>query len=134
MIDLDALKRIADLFREGPERIYDAIIEELPERQEEEQTARVTDMDTMGSLIDKLCTVSMKMWHNQEHLYAIRRMSKDEFCQIYGDKLIPLHDIIRRCCDLNVQRASLMDEIDKFLRGAVQGSRTDLVREQHKTY
>lgn len=134
MIDVDVLIRIGHRFGDGAEGVYEAILSELPERQEEEPTARATQMDTLGSLVDKLCTVSMKMWHNQEHLYAIRRMTKDEFCALYGDRLEHLHDIVRRCCDLNVQRASLMDEIDKFLRDAVQGSKTDLVREQHKTY
>ena len=28
--------------------------------------------DTLGSLVDKLCTVDLKMWNNQEFLYKIR--------------------------------------------------------------
>ena len=33
------------------------------------------DMDTLGGIIDKLFTVDMKMWNNQEILYKIRRMT-----------------------------------------------------------
>ena len=39
--------------------------------------------DTFGSLIDKLFTVDMKMWNNQEFLYEIRKMSFDEYKQKY---------------------------------------------------
>ena len=35
--------------------------------------------DTLGSIIDKLCTADLKMWNNQEILYKIRRMTFDEF-------------------------------------------------------
>jgi hypothetical protein len=35
--------------------------------------------DTLGSLIDKMITVDMKMWHNQELLYKIRRMTFEEY-------------------------------------------------------
>lgn len=71
------------------------------------------------------------MWHNQERLYEIRRMDLDEFIQRYDGKLKELHAIIKRCCDLNVQRAELMDEIDKFMASVTGRS---VVREQHKTY
>ena len=37
------------------------------------------DMDTLGGIIDKLFTVDMKMWNNQEILYKIRRMTFDEY-------------------------------------------------------
>ncbi len=35
--------------------------------------------DTLGNIVDKLITVDLKMWHNQELLYEIRRMSFDEY-------------------------------------------------------
>lgn len=93
-------------------------------------------MDTLGSLIDKLNTVSLKMYHNQDTLYAMRKMTPAEFESAWGDNLDGLHDVIRRCCDLNVQRASLMDEIDRYFRDAIDGAipTANLVREQHKTY
>ena len=31
--------------------------------------------DSLGNVIDKLVTVDMKMWDNQEVLYEIRKMS-----------------------------------------------------------
>jgi hypothetical protein len=39
--------------------------------------------DTIGSLVDKLLTVDLKMWDNQEVLYKVRHMSFDEFKMSY---------------------------------------------------
>lgn len=89
-------------------------------------------MDTLGNLVDKLTTVNSKLWHNQEELYKIRKMTPDEFEAIHGRDLKGLYGILARCCDLNVQRAKLMDEIDRFL-SASTGNK-DVVREQHKIY
>jgi DNA-binding ferritin-like protein (Dps family) len=94
------------------------------------------EMDTFGNLVDKLVTVNLKMWHNQEDLYAIRRMTPEQFDEKYGKDLKTLHKIIDRCCTLNVQRANLMDEIDRFLVEAIASKKEakDLVREQCKMY
>lgn len=91
-------------------------------------------MDTLGNLVDKLCTVDLKMWNNQEALYAIRRMTPEEFTAKFGADMAGLHAIIKRCCDLNVQRSMLMDEIDRFLKKAVEGRIEGISRPQHKTY
>jgi hypothetical protein len=91
-----------------------------------------TEMDTFGNLIDKLTTINSKLWHNQEELYKIRKMTPEEFVSVHGKDLKGLHCIVARCCDLNVQRAKLMDEIDKFLSFATNNK--DIVREQHKIY
>lgn len=93
-------------------------------------------MDTFGNLIDKLITVNLKMWHNQEELYGIRKMTLEQFEIHYGNNLEKLHEIIGRCCTLNVQRANLMDEIDVFLADAIEKKkgRKELVREQCKIY
>lgn len=93
-------------------------------------------MDTFGNLVDKLITVSLKMWHNQEDLYAIRKMTPEQFEEKYGKDLKNLHRIIDRCCTLNVQRANLMDEVDKFFAEAIeqQKGKKELVREQCKIY
>lgn len=72
--------------------------------------------DTIGSLIDKLFTADMKMWNNQEVLYEIRRMSLDEFREKYfttDNGCEDLFECLKRCCDLNVQRNQLIDEIDQ---------------------
>ena len=42
-------------------------------------------MDTIGSAIDKLITVDLKMWNNQELLYEIRRMTFEEYKAKYFD-------------------------------------------------
>lgn len=68
--------------------------------------------DTIGSLIDKLGIINLKMFWNQEKLYEIRRMTHDEFINKYGTDLENLHDIVARCCDMNVLRSQLIEEID----------------------
>lgn len=110
------------------------IIGTLPERLDVDNEQDPKIMDTLGSLIDKLITVDLKMWHNQEALYAIRRMSREEFETKYGEDLGSLHETIKRCCDLNVQRATLMDAIDKLFASAIAGRVFADVRPQHKTY
>lgn len=92
------------------------------------------DMDTLGSLIDKLTIVNLKMWHNQEALYAVRRMTPDEFVQRYANDLPDLHATVARCCDLNVQRSRLMDAIDKLHADTVAGRSEAVTMPQHKTY
>jgi len=72
-----------------------------------------TDSDTIGCLISKLSCVTIQMWNNQDILYRVRFMSAEEFDKIYCNNLAELHALIKRACDLNVQRAVLMDAIDK---------------------
>ena len=71
--------------------------------------------DTIGSLIDKLGIVNLKMFWNQEVLYEMRRMTRDEFASKYGQELEVVHDILKRCCDMNVLRSQLIEEIDNRL-------------------
>ncbi len=72
--------------------------------------------DTLGGLIDKLNTADLKMWNNQEILYEIRRMSFEEYKEKYfnseqGAEL--LWSVLKKACDINVQRNQLIDEIDE---------------------
>ena len=98
--------------------------------------------DTFGSLIDKLFTVDMKMWNNQDVLYEIRRMSFDEYKQKYfetEDGAQVLWGILKKCCDLNVQRNDLIDEIDEKLIEIIRTKKEDLeesgfIQKSHKTY
>lgn len=100
--------------------------------------------DTLGSLIDKLSTVDLKMWNNQELLYEIRRMSFDEYQSKYFDDeqgAEKLWACLKKCCDLNVQRNQLIDEIDKKVIGIVEskikGEDLDsgkFIQRKHKTY
>lgn len=68
--------------------------------------------DRLSDLIDKLSHVTIQMWNNQDTLYKIRHMSRDEFVATYGENISEIQNIVKRCCDLNVQRANLMDAID----------------------
>jgi len=97
--------------------------------------------DTIGGLIDKLFTVDMKMWTNQELLYEIRRMTLDEFREKYfetEDGCSKLYECLKRCCDLNVQRSQLIDEIDeKVVAMIAQDGNLDdgkNIQRKHKTY
>ena len=98
--------------------------------------------DTFGSLIDKLFTVDMKMWNNQEFLYEIRKMSFEEYKIKYFDNENGAKDlwvILKKCCDLNVQRNNLIDEIDEKLIEIVKTKKEDIeskdfIQKSHKTY
>lgn len=100
-------------------------------------------MDSLGSAIDKLITVDMKMWNNQELLYKIRRMTfleyKEEFFSEEG--AVKLWEMLKKACDLNVQRSQLVNEIDEKMIGlitsALEGKELDNGRDiqrAHKTY
>ena len=72
--------------------------------------------DTLGSLVDKLSTVDLKMWNNQELLYEIRRMSFDEYKEKYFNDEEGAQNLwlcLKKCCDLNLQRNELIDEVDQ---------------------
>jgi hypothetical protein len=100
--------------------------------------------DTLGSIVDKLITVDMKMWNNQELLYEIRRMTFDEYKAKYfsdekGAEL--LWEGLKKACDLNVQRNQLIDEIDQKIVDLVEAKfkGEDLddgknIQRKHKTY
>jgi len=100
--------------------------------------------DTLGSLIDKLCTVDLKMWNNQEILYEIRRMTFDEYKEKYfssKDGAEELWVCLKKVCDLNVQRNHLIDEVDEkvveIVKAATSGEELDngkFIQRKHKTY
>ena len=100
-------------------------------------------MDTLGSLIDKLCTIDLKMWNAQEQLYIIRHMTYQDFkdyCLIpKDDNLLKIFEIFKKSCDLNYQRNQLIDEIDQLIirivEGACSGECLDkYIQRKHKTY
>ena len=100
--------------------------------------------DTLGGLIDKLITIDMKMWNNQEFLYEVRRMGFDEFEKKFtttSKDRLSLFESIKKCCDLNVQRNQLIDEVDEkiieIVRSATAGKDLDsgkYIQRKHKTY
>ena len=100
--------------------------------------------ETIGSLVDKLFTVDSKMWNNQELLYEIRRHDFEWFknrvlcCDIAG---LELYEILKKCCNLNVQRSQLVTEIDtrlvKLVEDGLKGKdlhSPDNIVDSHKTY
>lgn len=100
--------------------------------------------DTLGSLIDKLVTIDMKMWTNQELLYDIRRMTFEEYKTKYfssEEGAMELWKCLQKSCDLNVQRNQLIDEVDEKVVEIVKASESgeDLdagkfIQRKHKTY
>jgi hypothetical protein len=100
--------------------------------------------DTLGGLIDKMITVDMKMWHNQELLYKIRRMTFEEYKQEYfssEDGAIKLWESLKKACDLNVQRNHLINEVDtkiiEMLKQSKEGLELDNgsnIQRSYKTY
>jgi indole-3-glycerol phosphate synthase len=131
MIDIDYLKLIIN--EKSTKNIFDIFkLSESKNMLSLEEKHNGGEMDTFGNLVDKLCIVNSKMWHNQEILYEIRKMTEEQFAEKYGNKLQELHKIVSRCCDLNVQRSKLIDEIDIFLSKVTKNE--DIVRQQHKMY
>ena len=100
--------------------------------------------DTLGSLVDKLTTVDLKMWNNQELIYEIRRMTFDEYKTKYFDSedgAKVLWEKLGKACDLNVQRNQLINEIDakiiEMIKASLSGEELDngkFLQRAHKTY
>lgn len=100
--------------------------------------------DTLGSLIDKLITIDMKMWTNQELLYEIRRMTFEEYKTKYFSSEQGAEELwkcLQKSCDLNVQRNQLIDEIDQKVIEIVEASDAGeeldagkFIQRKHKTY
>ncbi|MCK9273069.1 hypothetical protein M0P65_05990 [Candidatus Gracilibacteria bacterium] len=97
--------------------------------------------ETLGSIIDKLTTVNLKMWNAQELLYEIRRMTFEEYKKKYfeneeGAKI--LWSILKNSCDLNIQRNVLIDGIDEHILNLLNEDLTELnstyLQKKHKTY
>jgi len=71
--------------------------------------------DTLGSLIDKLATVNNKLFLQQELIYEIRRMDFEQFYTTFGDAegMKRLYLGLHKLSDLNLQRTSLVTEVDR---------------------
>ena len=95
-------------------------------------------------MIDKLTTVDLKMWNNQELIYDIRRMTFEEYKQKYfenenGAEI--LWQSLKKACDLNIQRNQLIDEVDQkiieMIDAKLSGANLDegkFIQRKHKTY
>lgn len=105
---------------------------------------RIMHMDTIGSLFDKLATINLKMWNNQEILYEIRRMNFEKFKAKYFDTkdgAKKLWKCLKKACDLNIQRNQLIDEVDQQIvslcKRVANGEDPDdgtFIQRKHKTY
>ena len=101
-------------------------------------------MDTLGSVIDKLVTIDMKMWNNQELLFDIRRMTFEEFKSRYFgnvDTVYELWETLGKVVDLNLQRSNLIDEFDiglvEMIEKSTRGESLDdgtYIQRKHKTF
>jgi len=100
-------------------------------------------MQTLGSLIDQLSVVNLKMWNAQEALYEVRKMTYEEFEKEFFNKenFKKLYEYFKKACDLNVQRNDLIDEVDELFAEIImkvidkQAIEVDkLTRKKHKTY
>ena len=65
--------------------------------------------ETMGSLVDKLCTVGMKLWAIQDKVH---------WAADHAGGLDP--DTTKKLKDLNHQRNRLMTEIDELLDRSIK--------------
>lgn len=65
--------------------------------------------ETLGSLVDKLTVVNLKLWHSQDKVHQAARN---------GDGVDS--ETVARLHSLNLQRNGLMTEIDVLLAEAVQ--------------
>ena len=100
--------------------------------------------DTLGNVIDKLITVDMKMWDNQELLYEIRKMTFNEYKEKYfssEDGAEKLWECLKKACDLNVQRNQMINEVDEkiieMITLKLSGQDLDdgkYLQRSHKTY
>lgn len=99
--------------------------------------------DTLGSLVDKLNTIDMKLWYRQDFVYKIRKMSWEEFKNKCLDEnfLHEFYESLQHATDLNLQRNALIQEIDETLvltiEKALRGESLDdgkTIQRSHKTY
>lgn len=100
--------------------------------------------ESLGSIIDRLLTIDLKLWNAQEDIYIIRKMSFDEFKKSYfndDDGAKKIWEFLKKATDLNCQRATLVDEIDhkivEIINAKINGEDLDngnFIQRKHKTY
>ena len=76
--------------------------------------------DSLGSLVDKLAIVNIKLWFTQDEVH--KAAAADTFLTANATK---------RLVDLNLKRTKLMTEIDQKLADAVESGKVD-VDPRHK--
>ena len=119
------------------EKLLTLSIDEIPDNFDYLEYSEEDDptmLDTPGSLADKITNVCTKMFWNQELIYDIRNMTEEQFKERWGDKMGELHAALKRCLDLNNQRARLIQAFDERLVEAIKADGKNAVMRQHKTY
>ena len=99
-------------------------------------------MDTIGSLVDKLSIVNLRMWNAQELFYKIRHMDFDKFKEEFGNDegLKKLWKQFKTGIELNLNRNALIDEVDErlveLIQALINGEEVDgnFIQRKHKTY
>jgi hypothetical protein len=100
--------------------------------------------ETLGSIIDRLCGIDLKMWNAQEDIYQIRKMSFEEYKKAYFENeegAEKIWKMLAKACDLNITRNALIDAIDEKIVEIINDklSGEDLnsgkhIQRKHKTY
>jgi hypothetical protein len=72
-------------------------------------------LDTIGSLVDKLSIVNLKLWHVQDWVHKSESMTTAEFCANSKEG----HEKVKQLAALNKQRNALMTEIDRTVHEAI---------------
>ena len=93
--------------------------------------------ETLGSVVDRLITVNLKMFDAQEILYEIRRISFEQFKEKYqsDEGMKFLYDTFQKSCNLNMQRNVLIDDIDKKIVEIVKSNNLEkYTQPKWKTY
>ena len=72
--------------------------------------------DTIGSLIDKLAIVNIKIWHVQESAYEYAAMSEDDYAEA---SISETHAAWKKLANLNLERSVLITELDEALARAI---------------
>lgn len=81
--------------------------------------------DSLGSLVDKLSVTNMKIWHVQDFIYRVSKMTADDFAKLPPAEV---HGEIQKLAWLNLDRNRLMTEIDESLHAAVTSGKTQVER------
>lgn len=79
-------------------------------------------METLFSIVDKLITVDLKLWHTED------------VAQAPGADDATVANAKRKISALNLQRNALIEEGDQLLQSAIEGKRKNLVFPQFKDY
>ena len=76
--------------------------------------------DSLGSLVDKLTIVNLKLWFTQQNLIDWSKISEEEFHALGYDKM---RKVTMDLYNLNMERNDLVREIDSTLDAAVRSGK-----------